>query len=111
MIERLFLEAQNLGEADSRQQLHVEDLFDGGVELEQCDRLPAAKIDDRDASRADEARRRLLREAQAMAKLDHPNVIKVHDVGLHEGRVFIAMEFVEGQTLKGWLSDATRPWR
>jgi serine/threonine protein kinase/tetratricopeptide (TPR) repeat protein len=69
------------------------------------------KRDEGDLSRADEARRRLLREAQAMAKLDHPNVIKVHDVGLHEGRVFIAMEFVEGETLKAWLASGQRPWR
>ena len=37
---------------------------------------------------------RLLREAQALAKLNHPNVVSVHDVGTYQGQVWIAMEFV-----------------
>ncbi|MBK7828550.1 tetratricopeptide repeat-containing serine/threonine-protein kinase [Nannocystis sp.] len=46
---------------------------------------------------------RLLREAKAMARLTHPNVITVHDVGmLQGGQVFIAMEFVDGLTLRAW---------
>ncbi len=54
---------------------------------------------------------RLLREAQAIAKLAHPNVVAVHDVGVHEGRVFVAMEFVEGGTLAAWLRARRRGWR
>jgi tetratricopeptide (TPR) repeat protein len=54
---------------------------------------------------------RLLREAQAIAKLSHPNVVVVHDVGSHEDRVFIAMEFIEGGTLGFWLHAKARPWR
>ncbi len=50
---------------------------------------------------------RLLREGKAMAQLAHPNVVAVHDVGVHDGRVFVAMEFVEGQTLRAWLE--TKP--
>jgi predicted Ser/Thr protein kinase len=42
---------------------------------------------------------RLLREAQALAKLSHPNVISVHDAGTFNDDVFIAMELVEGRTL------------
>src|SRR4051812_23978233 len=48
---------------------------------------------------------RLLREAQAMARLNHPNVIAVHDVGTLQDQVFVAMELVEGGTLKGWLKQ------
>ena len=48
-------------------------------------------------------RNRLRREAQALARLTHPNVVAVHDVGTHAGRVFVAMEFVAGKTLRQWV--------
>jgi tetratricopeptide (TPR) repeat protein len=54
-------------------------------------------------------RARLLREGQALARLRHPNVITVHDVGTHEGQVFVAMEFVEGRTLHDRLLQGPRP--
>ncbi len=56
---------------------------------------------------------RLQREAQSLAKLDHPNVVSVFDVGIHEGQLFVAMEFVDGQTLGAWMreSDSPRPWQ
>lgn len=57
------------------------------------------------------ARNRLLREAQAMAQLTHPNVITVHDVGTVGDDVFIAMEFVEGETLGTWLARTKPGWR
>lgn len=45
------------------------------------------------------------REAKALARLSHPNVVAVYDVGEYEGQVFIAMEYVEGQTLTQWLRN------
>lgn len=54
------------------------------------------------------SQQRLLREAQAMVRLSHPNVVTVHDVGQVEGRTYISMEFVEGQNLDQWLAQDDR---
>jgi serine/threonine protein kinase/tetratricopeptide (TPR) repeat protein len=54
---------------------------------------------------------RLLREARTLARLSHPNVINVYDAGPLGDGVYIAMEFVEGQTLHKWLRAAPRAWR
>ena len=50
-------------------------------------------------------RARLMREAQALAKLSHPNVVSVFDVGTYEEGIYIAMEYVKGKTLRQWLKD------
>ena len=60
---------------------------------------------------ASEGRRRLLREAQAMAQLAHPNVVAIYDVGMHGDQVFIAMELVERGTVGQWLREQPRGWR
>jgi tetratricopeptide (TPR) repeat protein len=57
------------------------------------------------------APQRLLREAKAIAQLKHPNVITVHDVGTFEGRVYVAMEFIGGVTLRQWVQQEERSWR
>jgi predicted Ser/Thr protein kinase len=79
----------------------------------ELDRKVALKVLRSDVPRtgASEGRRKLLREAQALARLAHPNVVSVHDVGVHEGRSFIAMEFIVGQTLRQWLDRRPRSER
>ncbi|MCX4243879.1 serine/threonine-protein kinase [Paraliomyxa miuraensis] len=54
---------------------------------------------------------RLRDEARALAKLSHPNVVQVYEIGEHDHRTFLAMEYVQGQTLAQWLADRPRPWR
>ncbi|HET6584115.1 MAG TPA: serine/threonine-protein kinase, partial [Nannocystaceae bacterium] len=58
----------------------------------------------------DEGQLRLRREAQAVAKLSHPNVVGVFETGVHDGRVFVAMEFVHGRTLGAWSRAASHGW-
>jgi eukaryotic-like serine/threonine-protein kinase len=57
-----------------------------------------------------EGRQRTLREGQAIARLSHPNVVVVYDVGTFEDKVFIAMEFVEGNNVTHWLHEQPRTW-
>ena len=54
---------------------------------------------------------RLEREAKAMARLSHPDVISVFDAGRHGTQLFIAMELVDGGTLRQWLAAEKRSWR
>ena len=81
--------------------------FDPQLNRRVAIKLLLAHHDSKDAS----AKERLLREAQAMAQLSHPNVLPVFDVGEHAGHVFIAMELVEGTTLRRWLKQTRPGWR
>lgn len=56
-----------------------------------------------------EAKARFLREARAAASLDHPNVCTVYEIGQEEGRAFIAMAFIEGETLKAKVGKRPLP--
>ena len=57
-----------------------------------------------------DARARLIREARALAQVAHPNVVAVYDAGSFDDEVFIAMELVIGETLRGWLRTARPSW-
>jgi serine/threonine protein kinase len=75
------------------------------------DRKVAVKlIAHRAAGDSSAGQARLVREAKAMARLSHPNVVPVYDAGTHAGDVFVAMELCEGGTLRQHLRGADRPW-
>ncbi|MCH9682484.1 MAG: serine/threonine protein kinase [Deltaproteobacteria bacterium] len=76
----------------------------------ELDRRVAVKVLHDHALSSATAQTRLLREARAIAKLSHPNLVAVYDVGRHQGQVYIAMEYIEGRTLGAWLAERPRPW-
>ncbi len=78
---------------------------------EELDRKVAIKLVRWDAAFSDAARARMKREARAMARLSHPNVVQVYDVGeLDDRRTYMAMEYVCGQDLDTWLAHP-RSWQ
>jgi WD40 repeat protein len=76
-------------------------------------RRVAIKILHPETAETPEGRLALVREAQALARLAHPNVVSIFEVGEHGDGIFLAMELVAGQSLDAWLTaaDAPRPWR
>ncbi|MCW5806404.1 MAG: serine/threonine protein kinase, partial [Deltaproteobacteria bacterium] len=61
--------------------------------------------------RTSSASDRLHREAIAMARLSHKNVVTVYEVGAFEGRTFVAMEYIAGTNLRTWLAAVPHTWR
>ena len=77
----------------------------------QLGRRVALKLLRPDIGHGQASRARLVREAQAMARLQHANVVTVHDLGVVGEQLYIAMELVDGLTLGQWLRQAERDWR
>ena len=71
------------------------------------DRLVALKVVSAETDHTDELRARFFREAQACAKLSHPNVVTIHDLGEAEGNLFIVMELLEGDELRQLIARRT----
>src|SRR3990172_1672233 len=67
------------------------------------ERRLALKFVDPKSAETEDARERLVREAKAAAKLAHPNIVTVYDVGEHMGRVFLGMEYVQGHSLRNLI--------
>ena len=74
------------------------------------ERRVALKFLPRHLTEDKEARTRFEREAKAAAALNHPNIVTVHEIGEHDGQVFIAMEYIEGQTLKELITVHRTPY-
>ena len=75
-------------------------------------RLVAIKILKDELSKDEEFRNRFHAESQAVAKLNHPNIMSVHDVSTHEGTDYIVMELIDGITLKQYMEKkGTLNWK
>ena len=78
---------------------------------EELDRKVAVKLLHESELAGADHRTLLLREAQAMARVSHPNVLHVYEVSEELGRVCIAMELIDGTTLTTWQRTQTRTWQ
>src|SRR5262249_21290645 len=72
----------------------------------EIDRKVALKLVRSSLTGVNEVRARLLREAQALGRLSHPNIVAIYDVGMFGEQLFIAMELVAGQNLRQWVIEA-----
>ncbi len=77
---------------------------------DKLERKIAIKVMRSDSSEGSNGRIRLIREAQAMARLAHPHIVTVHEVGEVDEQIFVAMEYVRGQSLDQWQQEI-HPWR
>jgi serine/threonine protein kinase len=71
----------------------------------ELDRPVAIKVTRRSCDRA--TRERVRHEARALARAAHPNVVAVHEIGCHEGELYVVMELVDGETLDAWVRRTT----
>ena len=93
----------------------LEQIGRGGMGLvysaydEELDRKVAIKVLLEDELPDEEDQLRFQREAQALARLSHPHVVTVHEVGRSDGRFFLAMEYIRGQSMRAWLETRRSP--
>ncbi len=71
------------------------------------ERRVAVKMLHGDLAREQQFVERFLREAKAVARLNHPNIVTIHSVGEHQGRPYLVMEFIDGQTIADAIESKT----
>ncbi|MBL9103367.1 MAG: protein kinase [Myxococcales bacterium] len=77
----------------------------------ELERRLAIKVVRDDGTTSEASKQRIRREAQAMAKLSHPNVVQVYEAGQFDGQIYVAMEYVKGKNLADWLHAEERTWQ
>ncbi len=77
---------------------------------EELGRRVALKLLHTQPGRSQEIQMRMQREAQALARISHPNVVQIYDVGHHQTQLFVAMELIDGMTLRTWCRAQPRRW-
>ncbi|MDI1480071.1 serine/threonine-protein kinase [Polyangium sp. y55x31] len=80
-------------------------------ELDRKVALKLLRFSSRSGTEEEQRRARLAREAQTLARLSHPNVVTVFDVGTWETQLFVALEFVPGGSARAWATREPRSWR
>jgi serine/threonine protein kinase/tetratricopeptide (TPR) repeat protein len=94
----------------------VEQIGEGGMGVvyrahdERLDRDVAIKVLHHDVAQDIDRLARFEREAKAVAKLDHPNILAIHELGMHEGSPFIVTELLDGESLRGRIPPGGMPW-
>lgn len=78
---------------------------------EKLDRKVALKLLHNHGNTPEHQHQRIVREAKALARVTHARVVAVYDVGEADGQVYLAMEFINGKTLRAWQSAEARTWR
>ena len=116
-VARTFGEAEDLPSGSQFGRYRIEDrLGRGGMGTVYAardpllDRRVALKVLHHSVTELHDVRERILREGRALARLSHPSVVAIYDVGEEDGRLFLTMELVTGATLRAWLRTP-RPWR